>query len=124
MKKIVPAFQIYFLNLLFLFLSASLVIAQDNSDQLNKARQLRADGKFDESLDVFQSLLKNDSNNVEYLHNTAYLLCKMGNRKKEETERQNIFRKAEYLSKKAITINNSSGEAHYTYALALGRIND
>ncbi|HLG35371.1 MAG TPA: hypothetical protein VI757_10860 [Bacteroidia bacterium] len=98
--------------------------AQDKAEQFEKAKQLRADDKFDEALTAFQSLLNNDSSNIEYLHHTAYLLCKMGNRKKEETERQKYFRQAEYLSKKAIAINSNSADAHYTYALALGRISE
>ena len=116
MKKILLVLSAYIIS--------AFAFAQDNSGQLVKARQLRADGKFDESLEIFQMLLANDSSNVEYLHNTAYLSCKMGNRKKDEAERQNIFHKAEYLSKKAIAINKSSADSHYTYALALGRINE
>jgi len=105
------------------FVSMS-VLAQDKSEQFEKAKQLRANDKFTESLAAFEELLKNDSANVEYLHNTAYLLCKIGNRKTAEAERQKYFRQAEYLSKKAIALNNNSADAHYTYALALGRISE
>ena len=97
---------------------------QDKASDFEKAKQLRADDKFEEALSAFKSLLKNDSANVEYLHHTAYLLCKMGNRKKDETERQKYFRQAEYLSKKAIALNSTIADAHYTYALALGRISE
>ena len=108
----------------FLILFAFSLFAQDKSQQFSNAKQLRADEKFDEALTAFQELLKTDSSNVDYLHNTAYLLCKMGNRKEVEKERQEYFHQAEYLSKKAIAINNNSADAHYTYALALGRINE
>lgn len=97
---------------------------QDKTTEFEKAKQLRAEDKFDEALVAFQLLLKKDSSNVEYLHHTAYLVCKMGNRKKDETERQKYFRQAEYLSKKAISINGNISDAHYTYALALGRISE
>src|SRR5688572_5009188 len=109
--------------IIILITSVQFASAQD-STQYEKARKLREESKFTESLTVFQSLLKNDSSNVEYLHNTAYLLCKTGVLKKEETDRQKDFRTAEYLSRKAITLNKNSAESHYTLALALGRISE
>ncbi|MBK5284971.1 MAG: hypothetical protein JJE25_06180, partial [Bacteroidia bacterium] len=115
MKRIRHIIQVCILNTLILILMISVSNAQINSEQFNKAKQLRADGKFDESLQIFQTLLQHDSTNVEYLHNTAYLLCKKGNRIKEETGRQNLFLKAEYLSRKAIALNSTSADAHYTY---------
>ena len=114
-------------NLFLIFLSClvyAFASAQENSEQFEKAKQLRANDKFDEVLAAFQQLLKNDSSNVDCLHNTSYLLCKIGNRKKEESERQKYFKQAEYLSKKAVELNSNSADAHYTYALALGRISE
>lgn len=110
--------------LVVVFLISVCSNGQDKSAEFEKAKQLRAEDKFDEALVAFQLLLKYDSSNVEYLHHTAYLICKMGNRKKDETERQKYFRQAEYLSKKAISINGNISDAHYTYALALGRISE
>ena len=110
--------------ILVICVNSAFASAQDNSELLVKAKQLRADSKFDEALSAFELLLKNDSSNVEYLHNTAYLLCKVGNRKKEDSERQKYFHEAEYLSKKAISLDINNAEAHYNYALALGRISE
>jgi tetratricopeptide (TPR) repeat protein len=108
---------------IILAVSIQYVSAQDSA-QYKQARKLREESKFNESLVVFQSLLKDDSSNVEYLHNTAYLLCKTGVLKKEETERQKDYHTAEYLSRKAIALNKNSADSHYTLALALGRINE
>lgn len=105
-------------------ISVQFAIAQDKTETFEDAKKLREQSKFLESLVLFQALLKNDSSNVEYLHNTAYLLCKTGVLKKEETERQKDYRTAEYLSRKAIALNKNSAESHYTLALALGRINE
>ncbi len=109
--------------LLLLFYPVFL-FGQSSEEQFQKALRLKNDLKFEEALPLFQQLLKNDSNNTNYLVNTAFLLCKIGNREKEEKNRQRYFRNAAYLSKKAITINNNNAPAHYNYALALGRINE
>jgi len=113
-----------YLSILLLFALFQFAAAQDRAELFENAKKLREESKFAESLALFQSLLKNDSSNVDYLHNTAYLLCKTGILKKDETERQKNFQKAEYLSRKAIALNKNSAEAHYTYAMALGRINE
>jgi hypothetical protein len=52
--------------------------AQDTTSMYDEALKLRGESKFPESLVLFQALLKNDSFNVDYLQNTAYLLCKTG----------------------------------------------
>jgi tetratricopeptide (TPR) repeat protein len=114
----------WYLKLFLIFTALQFAAAQDKTQTFENAKKLREESKFLESLAVFQSLLKNDSSNVEYLHNTAYLLCKTAVLKKEETERQKDFHTAEYLSRKAIALNNTSAEAHYTFSMALGRINE
>ncbi len=113
-------FQIIFLILA----SIQFATGQDNASMFDEARKLREESKFTESLILFQELLKNDSANIDYLHNTAYLLCKTGILKKNEAERQKSFHTAEYLSRKAIALNKNSADAHFTYAMALGRINE
>jgi tetratricopeptide (TPR) repeat protein len=109
---------------IILLVSVQFANAQNETETFENAKKLREQSKFLESLAVFQSLLRDDSSNVEYLHNTAYLLCKAGVLKKEETERQKNYHVAEYLSRKAIALNKNSAESHYTLALAVGRINE
>ncbi len=110
--------------LLILLLPASLVLAQTPEADLKKALVLKDQKRWEESLAIFQQLLKSDSTRVPYLTNTAYLLCKAGNRETVDEKRQSYFRKAEYLSRKAIALQATDAEAHYNYALALGRINE
>ena len=99
-------------------------LAQSEDAQYKSALQYKNESRFEESLSVFQQLLKADSGKVEYLYNTSFLYSKLGNRLAEEATRLNYFRKAEYLSKKAIALDPGNAECHYTYALALGRINE
>ena len=100
------------------------IIAQEKAPTLEEARKLRSESKFVESLEVFSELLKDDSLNVECLHNTAYLLCKTGVMKKDEGKRMQDYREAEYLSRKALVFDKNSAEAHYTLAMSIGRINE
>ncbi|MBP7437430.1 MAG: hypothetical protein KBA16_06890, partial [Bacteroidia bacterium] len=104
--------------LLILLLPASLVLAQTPEADLKKALVLKDQKRWEESLAIFQQLLKSDSTRVPYLTNTAYLLCKAGNRETVDEKRQSYFRKAEYLSRKAIALQATDAEAHYNYALA------
>src|SRR5436853_6602419 len=109
---------------IFLMLISLKVAAQDKSETLENARKLREQSKFPEARALFRTRLKDDSSNVEYLHNTAYLLCKTAVLKKQESERQKDFHVAEYLSRKAIILDKNSAESHFTLAIALGRINE
>lgn len=105
-------------------ISGACAQAQQADEQFKTALKLKNESKFEESLAIFQQLLKSDSSKIEYLYNTSFLYSKLGNRQQEEVARQNYFRKAEYLAKKAIATDSNNAEAHYTYALALGRINE
>lgn len=106
---------------ILLFLCYSNIFAQSD---LTAGLKLKSEKKWAESFQVFQQLLKSDSSNVEYLTNAAYLYCKLGNLKTSNDEKQIYFQRAEYLSRKAIFLQNNSAHAHYTLALALGRINE
>ncbi|HRH67122.1 MAG TPA: tetratricopeptide repeat protein [Bacteroidia bacterium] len=112
--------------IIFLFLQSIHIhsVAQPTAVKFQEALALKEQSKWEESLAIFEALLKNDSANVDYLTNTCYLTCKAGNRLPDEGKRQAYFKKAEYLAKKAISLNPNSAQAHYNYALALGRMNE
>lgn len=95
------------------------------SDELyKKALQLNHETRYKESFVIFQQLLKSDSNNVDYLHQTSFLFTKLGFSNSTDAEKMSSYRQGEYLAKKAIALNNNSAGAHYSYAIALGRINE
>lgn len=108
---------------LFLFCSFN-VLAQTQEDLYNRALKLKDESRYEESLTEFQKLLKSDSLRIEYLTNASYLYSKLGNRQKTEINRQTYFQKAESYAKKAISINTNNAEGHYTYALAIARMNE
>lgn len=101
------------------------VNAQDNNETYEKAHKLRLEYKYKEALPLFQQLLKSDSNNVNYLTDASYLYSKYGFYYiSSETEKIKYYKTAEYLAIKAIKLNDKSADAHYVYAMALGRINE
>lgn len=100
------------------------VMAQTNDEQYQKAYKLKAEFKNKEALPIFQTLLKSDSNNVNYLQYASYCYSKCGFYYAPEAEKMNYYKTAEYLAKKAIKVNEKMSDAHYAYAMALGRINE
>lgn len=111
------------IHFLFLFLAVN-VFAQSQDDLYKQAVKLRNESRYEESLAIFQQLLKADSTRFEYLSGASYLYSKLGNRQKQEKDRQLYFLKAEHLAKMAIAVNYYSAEGHYTYALAIARQNE
>ena len=98
--------------------------AQSNEELYQKGLKAKTAFKYDEGLSVFQTLLKSDSGNVNYLAGASYFYSKCGLRQTTEENKTKYYKTAEYLANKAIKADNNSAEAHYVYALALGRINE
>lgn len=95
----------------------------DNPDY-KRAIDLKEKGQWNEALEIFKSLLANDSNNVSYLQQTAYLLLKTGFVSGNETLKKKNYRTAEYLTLKAIGIDPENVQSHFFYLAALGRITE
>jgi tetratricopeptide (TPR) repeat protein len=117
MKKIIFA-------ICTILLSGSLSAQTANEELYNKAYKLKTEYKYKEAFPLFQSLLKSDSSNVNYLQYSSYCYSKYGYYYAAEAEKQKYYKTAEYLAKKAIKMNEASADAHYVYAMALGRINE
>ncbi|MEO6882833.1 MAG: hypothetical protein ABI199_02285 [Bacteroidia bacterium] len=107
-----------------MLLSLKNVSAQSSSDLYNQAMKLKAEYHNQEALAAFQRLLKSDSNNVNYLQYGSAMYSKVGHEQSSETEQNTYYKTAEFLALKAIKINDNSADAHYAYALALGRLNE
>lgn len=113
------------LPILFLLIVLPLFQLKADTDiDFKRAVSLQTAGKWSEALPIFKSLLKKDSNSVELLWRTSYLYSQLGSKQAEEKQKQSWYRTAEYLGKKAVTSAPKHANAHYAYALALGRINE
>jgi tetratricopeptide (TPR) repeat protein len=111
-----------------LFIAAALIctsaIAQTNDEQYQKAYKLKLEFKYKEAFPLFQTLLKSDSNNVNYVQCASYCYSKYGFYYTPEAEKMKYYKTAEYLAIKAIKLKEASADAHFAYAMALGRINE
>jgi tetratricopeptide (TPR) repeat protein len=108
----------------FHFCIITTVFAQSNSEKYKEAVRLKHEMRFADAFTLFKELLKTDSTNVEYLYQTSFSYSKTGNDQTSEAVRKSYFNMGKYLAQKAIAINPNSAYAHYTYALALGRLNE
>ncbi|MFI5151024.1 MAG: tetratricopeptide repeat protein [Bacteroidia bacterium] len=115
---------------IFLFFTAfalgtSTLSAQASVAVYEKAIAFKNEFKYKEAMPYFQALLKIDSNNINYLTHGSQVYTRYGYLyMTSETEKQKYFHIAEYLAKKAMAKDDKDAEAHYAYALALGRINE
>ena len=96
--------------------------AQSNDEQYAKALKFKNAYNYKEALPLYQALLKADSNNVNYLHGASYCYTKYSYYYLPEAEKLKYYNTAGYLARKAIKVNETSGDAHCAYAMALGRI--
>lgn len=97
---------------------------QASDEQYSKALKLKSEYNYKEALSLFQKLVATDSSQINYLTNASFCYIKYGFYLAPAPEKQGYYKTAEYLSKKAIQKNANSADAHYTYAMALGRINE
>ncbi len=107
------------LSMLTLFVSA-----QTNEELYKQGLEYRKTYKIKEGFEVFGKLMKADSNNSHYIAYGSYFYSKTGVMQKTEEEKKKYYNTAAYLAKKAIKLDDNNAEAHYAYAMALGRLNE
>lgn len=98
-------------------------LANDDA-RYKQAVRLQDETKWGEALPLFKNLLRSDSSNVEYLWRTSYLYSQLGAKQTSESQRQQWYGTAAYLAQKATRVAPRHANAHYAYALALGRMNE
>ncbi len=104
----------------------NLLWAQGGGNELlyQKGLKARENFQYNEGFALFQILLKSDSGNVDYLSNMSYFYSRVGQLQATEGMRMPYYRTAEYLGLKAIKVGPNDDEAHFSYVLALGRLNE
>jgi tetratricopeptide (TPR) repeat protein len=113
------------LSLLLLILCVQQYECQNTKDVFEKALTLKTENKYKEALPYFQALIKVDSSNIDFLSHGSQVYTRFGYLyMKSESEKQKYFQTGSYLAQKAIAKDDKNAEAHYAYALALGRINE
>lgn len=104
-------------------ISAKAQIANE-SQLYTYAQRREAEGKLDDALTIYKSLLKNDSSNIGYLTHTSILYSKAGHRQPKKEQQIGWYKTGYYLAQKAIAVNTSNADAHYSLALSLGSMNE
>jgi tetratricopeptide (TPR) repeat protein len=110
-------------SLLILFATASGLQPQsiDNS-LLSSGLECRKNRDYAKGLSIFQTLLRSDSNDVGLLTNSSFFYTKCGYNLENKNEQMKYYSQARYLALRAISLNRSSADARYTYALALSHL--
>ncbi len=111
-------------TIILVLLLPVVLCAQTNEELFKQGLEHRKAYKVKEGFDVFSKLMKADSSNSEYLAYGSYFYSKTGVVQKTEADQKKYYYKAEYLAKKAIKADDNNAEAHYAYAMALGRLNE
>jgi len=108
----------------FAIITCFSAVSQTTEEQYAKALKYKVEYKYKEAFPMFQALVKLDSNNANYLQYASYCYSKYGFYYAPEASKMTYYKSAEYLAKKAIKTKEASADAHYAYAMALGRINE
>ncbi len=96
-----------------------------NEEQVFRyAVKLQDEKKWNDALTIFKNLLKKDSSNAEYLWRCSYIYAVQGFSQSTEEIRRQWYLTAAYLGEKAITQHPQNANAHYAYAVAIGRLNE
>ncbi len=110
--------------LLFAVITGLSAISQTSEEQYAKAYKLKLEFNYKEAFPIFQMLLKSDSSNVNYVQYASYCYSKYGYFYAAEADKIKFYKTAEYLAKKAIKLKETNADAHFAYAMAIGRINE
>lgn len=97
---------------------------QTPSELLAQGLKFRSEYKIQEGFPIFKKLLEIDSSNLVYLYNASYFYSRVGYNRKTDEEKKEYYKIAESLAKKAIRVDPDNAEAHYSYVLAICRMNE
>jgi tetratricopeptide (TPR) repeat protein len=111
--------------LFFQLVAVSLFAQSSVNDQMYAIASKHLAGRnYEAAFPLYQMLLKSDSNNVNYVYGAAQSYCRIGYRQATESAKQNYYKTGLKLAQKAVKLDDKNAEAHFSYALALGRINE
>jgi regulator of microtubule dynamics protein 3 len=109
---------------LLIILGLFFTALQTNEELYKTGLEYRKAQKIKEGFEVFSKLMKADSSNSYYIGYGSYFYSKYGYTFAKEDDKPKHYKIAEYLAKKAIKLDETNAEAHYAYALALGRLSE
>lgn len=96
--------------------------AQSAAELTVEGKKLNNQFKQKEALEKFEAAIAKDPSNVEALHSASFLLSQLGEKQANNEAKRPYFEKARDYAQKAIKLNDKEDEAHFVYAVALGRL--
>lgn len=117
-------FAFCLMGLTLLLASWNPVWGQTEKDLFEKGMRCRKEHDYKDGILSFQKLMKLDSGNATYVSQGSYFYSRYGYSFAEPEKKTAFYNIATYLARKAIRLDPTLAEAHYAYALALGRLNE
>lgn len=96
--------------------------SQSATELIGEGKKYIAQFKQKEALDKFEAAIAKEPANAEALHNASYMLSQLGEKQKDNTGKKGYFDKAKDYAIRAIKANEKEDEAHFVYAVALGKL--
>lgn len=120
--------NVLLLLLFAIIIDSGLVTATWAQTEVDSLLQL-ADERFnnmeeEEALNLYLEVLEKDRNNFTALWNVSLLFAREGYRKDDEEKKRELYKRALYYGEKSILMYPDSGQSHYVYAVANGRLSD
>lgn len=106
----------YFILLFIGFSSFFYLYAQDMSPLLSEAAKLEKNLKEKEALDVYQSILKIQPDQIDALCKSAELTARIGDRLRSKEQKSTYFHTAKSFAEKALAQKQNFAEAYYVMA--------
>lgn len=103
-----------------MFLSIN-AFAQTAQQLIEEGKKLETQLKDNEAYDKFELAIEKDLNNDDAYTRASFLASKIGERQKDAALKKSYYSKAMIYAQKAVKLNDKNADAHFVYAVALGR---
>ena len=106
----------------FILFLLSKNFAQDTKTLLKDAQQLEIVFKDNDALQKYLQILKSEPNHLVALCKSSELYSKLGKRQTTKQKQSEFYVSAKQYAEKALKVNESSAEANFVMAMAMGRM--
>lgn len=119
-----PADLMKIITLLSAFLVFILSAFTYTDNKKQQAENYFQQGEEEKALELYKDIVDEHSEDIEVVWITAMLYTRVGDRLTDSDKQQTYFDRAITLSERALEMDDTHPEAHFTYAVTLGRMTD
>jgi len=109
---------------ILLFVSTTLVHAQDVNVLLKEAANLEKQLKESEALEKYKQIASTDTNNIFVLVKCTELNCSIGARQTDKNAKANYYNEAQTYAQKALVADPNNADANYAMAVLAGKMTE